>query len=100
MKALRIFIVLVFIIGICLASAKIAGAEEKQGLNPSVSLKDNLVSNTGKRVSIMISSGQSVEGIIEKVGDHFVHIAKLSGKEFYDAVVRIDRIDAVIFKAR
>jgi len=48
----------------------------------------------------MISAGESIEGIIEKVGDHFVLITKLSGKDFYDALVRIDEVKAVVFKAR
>ena len=75
-------------------------AQEKPGLNPSLSLKDNLASNIGKRVSLMISAGESVEGTIEKVGDHFVLMSKLSGKEFYDALVRIDEVKAVVFRAR
>jgi hypothetical protein len=35
-----------------------------------------------------------------KVGESVLHLAKLSGRDFYDAVVRIDRISAVILKVR
>jgi len=65
-----------------------------------MSLKDNLASNVGKRVSLMIATGESVEGTIEKVGDHFVLMSKLSGKDFYDAVAHIDEVKAVVFRAR
>jgi hypothetical protein len=34
------------------------------------------------------------------VGNFLVHISKLSGKEFYDAVVSIDKISAVRMKMR
>ena len=100
MKAFRIFFAVVFVVGLLIASQGITVAQEKPGFNPSLSLKDNLASNVGKRVSLMISAGESIEGIIEKVGDHFVLITKLSGKDFYDALVRIDEVKAVVFKAR
>ena len=100
MKVRRIFFAVAFVAGLFIASQGIAVAQEKPGFNPSMSLKDNLASNIGKRVSLMISAGESVEGTIEKVDDHFVLIAKLSGKDFYDALVRIDEVKAVVFKAR
>lgn len=100
MKVRGILFTAVFVTGLFIASQGIAFAQEKPSFNPSTSLKDNLASNVGKRVSLMISTGESVEGTIEKVGDHFVLISKLSGKDFYDAVVRIDEVKAVVFRAR
>jgi len=73
------------------------GYELKAG---SVSIKDVLLENTGKRVILRLESGEPLEGTVIKVGDSVVHISKLSGKDFYDAVVRIDRISAVIFRVR
>jgi len=29
-----------------------------------------------------------------------VHISKLSGKDFYDAIIRIDKIESFTFRAR
>ena len=66
----------------------------------AVTIKDILAENTGKRVIVRLETGENLEGTVSKVGDSVVHIAKLSGKDFYDAVVRIDRISAVIFKVR
>lgn len=63
-------------------------------------VKDVLVENTGKRVTVQMDNGQSLEGTVVKVGDHAVHIARLAGREFYDAVVSINRISAVIVRAR
>jgi hypothetical protein len=100
MKVRGIFFAAVFAVGLFIASQGIVTAQDKPGFNPSISLKDNLAANVGKRVSLMISTGESVEGTIEKVGDHFVLISKLSGKDFYDAVVRIDEVKAVVFRAR
>jgi hypothetical protein len=100
MKVHRIFLTAVFVMGLFIASQGGAAAQEKPSFNPSITLKDNLASNVGKRVSLMISSGESLDGTIEKVGDHFVLISKLSGKDYYDAVVRIDEVKAIVFRAR
>ena len=100
MNVRGIFLAVAFVIGLVIASQGIATAQEKASFNPSLSLKDNLASNVGKRVSLMISSGESLEGTIEKVGDHFVLISKLSGKDYFDALVRIDELKAVVFRAR
>lgn len=100
MKVHRIFLAAVFVTGLFIASQGSAAEQEKPSFNPSITLKDNLSSNVGKRVSLMISSGESLEGTIEKVGDHFVLISKLSGKDYYDAIVRIDEVKAIVFRAR
>mgnify|MGYP000002469732 CR=1 FL=1 len=100
MNVREIFFAVVFVIGLVIASQGIAIAQEKASFNPSVSLKDNLASNVGKRVSLLISTGESLEVTIEKVGDHFVLISKLSGKDYFDALVRIDELKAVVFRAR
>jgi hypothetical protein len=49
---------------------------------------------------VRLDSGEKLEGSVGKVGDSVVHSAKLSGRDFYDVVVRIGRISAVVFKVR
>jgi hypothetical protein len=87
----------------CMAfSVSVAPAEDaKYELkSAAVTIKDVLHENIGKRVIVRLETGENLEGTVTKVGELVVHIAKLSGKDFYDAVVRIDRISAVIFKVR
>jgi len=68
--------------------------------SPAATVKDVLAENLGKRVIVRLESGENLEGTVSKVGDSIVHIAKLSGRDFYDAIVRIDRINAIVFKVR
>jgi len=63
-------------------------------------VKDILSENIGKRVIVRMDTGDNLEGTVNKVGDSLVHISKISGRDFYDAAVRIDKISAVIFKVR
>ena len=59
------------------------------------SLKDNLKSLTGKDIYVSLRSGKVYQGRVKSVGDHFVHLEKIAGKEFYDALIRIDDISAI-----
>lgn len=74
--------------------------ESKSELNESYGIKDVLNSYIGKRVSVRTDIGEALEGTVAKVGSHLVHITKLSGRDFYDAVVVIDKINSVVIRVR
>ena len=94
-------IVAVFVVVICLGFSQIVLAQEmKFELNKGFGMKEILASYEGKRVAIRLDGGEELEGIVTTVGDQLVHFSKLSKRDFYDAVIRIDKINAVIFRAR
>jgi hypothetical protein len=68
---------------------------EGASFDTSFPLKENLKTFLGKDVQLLLRSSQTVEGYVKSVGDHFVHLEKLAGKDFYDALVRIDDISAM-----
>lgn len=78
----------------------LAAEESKYNLKTSSDVKDILKEHTGKSVYVRMESGEEVFGIVAKVGDHLVQISEITGREFYDALIRIDRINIVIFKVR
>jgi len=100
MNIKRLLMMAVVIIALFSALQIAAAAEVAADFNASISIKENLLLNVGKRVAVRITAGDAIEGTIVKVGDQSVQLAKLSGKDYYDAIVRIDRIEAIIFKAR
>lgn len=103
MKHYRILILLglIFAAGSCLFFTSKASAEEgKYELKTNATIRDILAERTGKRTTLRMQSGEDIEGTVVLVGNGLVHISKLSGKDFYDAVVNIDRINAVIMKVR
>jgi len=94
-----IFWSVIVIFGLILSQGP-AIADERTAFNPFESMKENFLVNVGKRISIRTESGDTIDGAIAKVGDQNVLISKLSGKEFYDAVIRIDKIESFTFRAR
>jgi hypothetical protein len=84
-----------------LASAVGVYAEEKKMvLNAADGIREVLTANVGKRVSVKTDAGEAMEGSVVMVGHHLVQLEKLSGKDFYDAVVKIDRISSVTLRVR
>jgi hypothetical protein len=51
-------------------------------------------------VKLHLKSGTQIGGIVTRLGAGIVQISEVSGMELYDAVVNIDDISAVLFKAR
>lgn len=55
----------------------------------------------GKSVRIrLVGSNDEIIGKLEKVGKDLAHLSNLSGREFFDAVVRIDQVAAVSAQVR
>jgi len=63
-------------------------------------IKVNLEHQVGKRVRLRLVSGQDVEGTVVAVGTAAVQIGRLAGMDFFDAVVRLDQIAAVVVRVR
>jgi hypothetical protein len=88
------------LMGCCCFAGSVSAQEAKIELKANTSMKDVLADNSGKRVALRLASGEEVEGTVTTVGNNLVHVSRLSGKDFYDAVVSIDKISAVRLKMR
>jgi hypothetical protein len=68
-----------------------------EGISYSVnsSLADNLKSLIGKKVYVTLNSGKTFTGFIKEVGNHLMHLEKLDGKDYFDALLRIEDISAI-----
>ncbi len=106
-KLARLFLVMALVAastafgtGPAAAEVKKATAVEWARFDTSFPLKENLKTFLGRDVHLLLRSGQTIQGYVKSVGDHFVHLEKLAGRDFYDALVRIDDISAVEAKFR
>ena len=75
-------------------------AIEGMSYNVNASLEDNLKSLVGKKVLVTCISGKTLSGFLKKVGNHLIHLEKLDGKEYFDALIRIENICAVEAQCR
>ncbi|MEI6609825.1 MAG: hypothetical protein WCO53_08780 [Deltaproteobacteria bacterium] len=84
-----------FIVSPVIAQPRSAVAVQDAKYDVSSSIKDNLKTYVGKDVLIHLRSGKTFQGYVKAAGDHFVHVEKLSGRDYYDALIRIDDISAI-----
>ena len=57
-----------------------------------------LKKQTGQKVELRMKSGEKISSKVEAVGAKAVHLSALTGQEFFDAIVNIDDISAVIVR--
>lgn len=93
-----------FVAGLTLPAGAAAAAQvtavEGMMYNVGASLQDNLKSLVGKKVYVTLDSGKTFAGFVKEVGNNFVHLEKLDGKDFFDALIRIEDISAIDAKFR
>jgi small nuclear ribonucleoprotein (snRNP)-like protein len=58
-------------------------------------MAENLKSLSGKKVYVTLDSGETLAGFVKEVGDHLMHLEKLDGKDYFDALIRIENINAI-----
>jgi hypothetical protein len=90
----------IFIISTASAQGRAATPVPGAKFEVSFSMKENLKAYIGKDVLIHLRSGKTFQGYVKAVGDQAVHVEKLSGRDFYDALIRIDDISAIEAKFR
>ncbi|MBI5579264.1 MAG: hypothetical protein HY895_08940 [Deltaproteobacteria bacterium] len=86
--------------------AKVQAQQKKvtslEGVNfdTGASLADNIKAFVGKDVFVHLRSGKTIQGYVKSVGNGLLHMEKLAGKDFYDALIRIEDITAIEGKFR
>jgi len=90
----------VFIISTASAQSRAVKAVPGAKFEVSFSMKENLKAYIGKDILIHLRSGKTFQGYVKAVGDQAVHLEKLSGRDFYDALIRIEDISAIEAKFR
>jgi len=63
--------------------------------NANASMVDNLKLLIGKKVVVTLNSGKAFTGNVKEVGNHLLHLERLEGKEYFDALIVIQDISAI-----
>ena len=82
-------------IPLLIAGALLATAASAEN---AASIESTLNANTGKVVTLRLEGGEELTGTVAALSPVTVKLSGLVGKEYYGAVVRIERIQAVIVR--
>lgn len=80
--------------GLTLAAAQVGAAQELR-IGANDTMQTVIAAQKGKRVTVRVRSGQDLTGTVREVSGRLVHLGAISGREFFDAVVSLESIDAV-----
>ena len=78
-----------------LGTGQAMAADTSTQLNASVDMAQNLRNFTGVKVFITLMSGTSISGTVKSVSKEMLHLSELTGKEYFDSIIRIDHISAM-----
>ena len=88
----------------CLSLPALAGAADADKspvqIRGTDTIRSVLEQHTGKAVKLRLKSGQELGGTVARFGSGVVQLSQVSGMEFFDAVVSIDEISAVLIRTR
>jgi len=91
---MRLLVTAVLCLAIANASAQVVTVA------PTDTIQSIVSAQKGKRVTLRMRSGQELTGTLRQSTDRLVVIGELTGREFFDAVVPIDAIEAVIVRTK
>ena len=83
-----------------LPAGSVRGEEKDFGLRKNETVATLLADRVGKPATLILSSGQELTGVVVSVGDSMIHLSKLSGRDFYDAALRLDSVAGVVVRVR
>ena len=84
---------------LCLGWGAIACADELS-FKAGDTLQKVLEDRKGKMVTVRLLAGEELTGRVKNVSKELVHLGELAGKEFYDAVVDMNKVCAVIVRVK
>jgi hypothetical protein len=95
---MKSFVSAMLLSGGLVCAAPSPGAELRIGSGDST--ETVLAAQKGKRVTVRLRSGQEITGTVGNVTGKLVQFGAVSGKEFFDAVVPLEAIEAVIVRTK
>jgi len=89
---------LILLIALGLMASQVWAEPLAVGANDT--LRSILIAHKGKRVTVKLNSGSELTGKVGEVNDNIMQLMELSGMEYFDAVVSIGKIEAVVIRTK
>jgi hypothetical protein len=87
--------------GLALAFVLVPPAQAQElGVSPNDSIQTVLAARKGKAVTLRLSGGQELTGTVREATAKLVVIGALSGREFFDAAIPLEKIEAVLVRTK
>jgi len=83
------------------AALALPALAQEASIGPNDSIQSVLAAQKGKRVTVRLrGGGQELTGVVRDANTRAAVIGALAGREFFDAVVALDAVEAVIVRTK
>ena len=93
-------VIRVLLLGAALAGAAVPAAGAELRVAATDSVETVLAAQKDKRVTVRLRSGQEITGTVRNVTGKLVQLGAVAGKEFFDAVVPLEAVEAVLVRTK
>jgi len=98
MKPIGIVLIATLSLFGCLATEAAAADVQNPPAPYAEDVRTMLDRSVGRVVTLHLASGQEVTGTVMRVGEQAVQLSRLAGRDYFDAVVMLNRVDAVLYR--
>ena len=95
MKYYSLLVGMIVIAATCASSI----GQDKATVQPNATILSVLQGSTGKTVELRMQCGEKIGGKVEQVNDNVVLLSRLTGAEYFDGVVNVKDISAVVTRS-
>jgi hypothetical protein len=86
---------------LCAAYVTFAGPVLAQAVSVAPSDTQSFIAaQKGKRITVRLRSGQELSGLVRDASSQLLVLGEVAGREFFDAVVPMNSVEAVLVRAR
>ena len=96
---MKMRLMMMLVLTLCLGWSAIVCADELS-FKAGDTLQKVLEGQKGKKVTVRLLAGEELTGRVKNVSKELVQLGELAGKEFYDAVVDMNKVSAVIVRTK
>jgi hypothetical protein len=75
-------------------------AQGKLEVKSDDTIRTILSKQVGQSVDLRLRSGDKISGKLASAGTQVLHVSQLEGAEYYDAVVNIDDVSAIVIRTK
>lgn len=93
-------VISVLVLSTALACTTASAASAELRVAASDSVETVLAAQKDKRVTVRLHSGQEITGTVRNVNGKLVQLGAVTGREFFDAVVPLDAVEAVLVRTK
>ena len=73
---------------------------QEMSVSANDSIQTVLAARKGKAVTVRLSGGQELTGTVREATGKLVVLGALSGREFFDAAIPLEKIEAVLVRSK